>query len=112
MAVAGAPLFGLPAMAWAAWAGRRGRINLFYYTEAVVAPMFFFSGAFFPVESLPGYLRAAVWVMPLYHLVNISRALASGSLQGGVLIDIAYCLCVTAVFAALVVRLFGRQLTR
>jgi lipooligosaccharide transport system permease protein len=111
LAVAGAPLFGLPAMAWGAWAGGFGRINLFYYTEAVVAPMFFFSGAFFPVGSLPAYLQAAIWVMPLYHVVNISRALADGSLHGVLLVDIAYCLCLTAVFAALVVRLFRRQLT-
>jgi len=43
-----------------------------------------FSGTFFPVSQLPGWLQPVAWVTPLWHGVEAERALAlgTGSLAG------------------------------
>jgi lipooligosaccharide transport system permease protein len=47
-------------------------------------PMFLFSGVFFPVERLPGLLRAVAYAMPLWHGVDLCRRLALGGLSPGI----------------------------
>lgn len=41
-------------------------------------PMALFSGIFFPAESLPGLLRWVAYALPLWHAVDLSRALTLG----------------------------------
>jgi lipooligosaccharide transport system permease protein len=41
-------------------------------------PMSLFSGVFFPVESLPGPLRALAYALPLWHGVDLTRAATLG----------------------------------
>ncbi|GAA0812762.1 ABC transporter permease [Spirilliplanes yamanashiensis] len=43
-----------------------------------LVPMSLFSGVFFPVESLPGVLRALAYALPLWHGVDLSRAATLG----------------------------------
>jgi lipooligosaccharide transport system permease protein len=43
-----------------------------------VIPMALFSGAFFPVESLPVGLRALAYALPLWHGVDLCRAATLG----------------------------------
>jgi lipooligosaccharide transport system permease protein len=43
-----------------------------------VIPMFLFSGTFFPVSQLPDWLEPVAYVVPLWHGVDLSRALALG----------------------------------
>lgn len=45
----------------------------------VVTPLMLFSGAFFPVEQLPGWLQPAAWVTPLWHGIELGRAAFLGS---------------------------------
>jgi len=45
----------------------------------VVIPMFLFSGTFFPVTQLPGWLRPLAYVTPLWHGVALSRSLSLGN---------------------------------
>lgn len=40
--------------------------------------MSLFSGVFFPVESLPGPLRALAYALPLWHGVDLTRAATLG----------------------------------
>ena len=40
--------------------------------------MFLFSGIFFPFSQLPGWVEAVAWLLPLYHLVEITRGMANG----------------------------------
>lgn len=55
-------------------------IDLFtYYFSLWVTPMFMFSGIFFPLDALPGWVRTAAWFTPLYHLVRATRAFAFGT---------------------------------
>ncbi|MCU1432052.1 MAG: hypothetical protein JWP95_1157 [Actinotalea sp.] len=44
----------------------------------VVMPMSLFSGTFFPVEQLPGWLQPVAWLTPLWHAVDACRDLALG----------------------------------
>lgn len=42
----------------------------------VILPLFLFSGTFFPIEQLPGYLQPVAYVIPLWHGVSLCRGLA------------------------------------
>lgn len=50
-----------------------------YYFTFGVSLMFYFSGIFFPLASMPGPLQAVAWCLPLAHGVAITRALALGT---------------------------------
>ncbi|HUY60356.1 MAG TPA: ABC transporter permease [Candidatus Dormibacteraeota bacterium] len=104
------PLFAAPAMAWAA-VFRRFH-HLFYYTELIIAPMFFFSGAFFPTDRLPGAVRLLVGLMPLSHVVTLCRALVAGRPDPTWLLDIGYPAALTAILGVVAVRLMAARLTR
>jgi lipooligosaccharide transport system permease protein len=43
-----------------------------------IVPLFLFSGTFFPIEQLPGYLQPFAYVTPLWHGVSLCRNLALG----------------------------------
>jgi lipooligosaccharide transport system permease protein len=62
----------------------------------MIIPMFLFSGGFYPISQLPGWLQTVVQFVPLYHGVSLCRTLALGQ---GSLAATAYH---TAVLAALV----------
>ena len=44
----------------------------------VILPMFLFSGTFFPIEQLPGWLQPVAYVTPLWHGVELCRSSAIG----------------------------------
>ena len=44
----------------------------------VIAPMFLFSGTFYPLEQMPIYLQPLGWVSPLWHSVQLGRHLSYG----------------------------------
>ena len=44
----------------------------------IVLPLFLFSGTFFPVSQLPAALRPIAYVTPLWHGVELCRALSLG----------------------------------
>lgn len=52
-----------------------------YFYTLFMTPMFLFSGIFFPLDSLPPIASKIAFFTPLYHLVNICRALSSGMLS-------------------------------
>jgi lipooligosaccharide transport system permease protein len=45
----------------------------------VVIPMFLFSGVFFPVSNLPDWLEPVALVTPLFHGVELARAIVVGT---------------------------------
>ena len=45
----------------------------------VVTPLMLFSGTFFPVEQLPGWMQPIAWVTPLWHGVEACRDVATGA---------------------------------
>jgi lipooligosaccharide transport system permease protein len=57
----------------------------------VVMPMSLFSGTFFPIEQLPGWLQPVAWATPLWHTVDACRSLVLGTATPGpVLGHVAY----------------------
>jgi lipooligosaccharide transport system permease protein len=44
----------------------------------VIAPMFMFSGTFYPLEILPIYLQWIGWISPVWHATNLGRNLSYG----------------------------------
>ena len=60
-------------------AGRvRGRGAVEGAANVITLPMMFLSGAFFPVEQLPGAVRTAVQALPLTHQLRAMRSLVDG----------------------------------
>ncbi len=49
------------------------------YFRFVVLPLFLFSGAFFPIAQLPGWLQPAAIATPIYHGVELARAIVVGT---------------------------------
>lgn len=66
-----------------------------YYITLALTPMFIFCGVFYPIASLPGFVRPLVDVLPLTHAIALIRPLATGQepsqalLHAGVLLLVA-----------------------
>jgi len=59
-----------------------------YYTELVVSPIFFFSGVFFPMDKMPGWIKIIANLFPLTHAVIIVRALFEDRLYPGLWLNL------------------------
>jgi lipooligosaccharide transport system permease protein len=81
-----------------------------YYFTLVISVMYFFSGIFFPLTSLPTWAQAIAWCLPLTHAVALSRACVSGTIDAVALVHLAVLLGVLAASYALAVRWVGRRL--
>jgi lipooligosaccharide transport system permease protein len=55
-----------------------------------VTPLFLFSGTFFPIERLPDFLQPIAWILPLWHGVDLGRALALGTVDEQPLLMLAH----------------------
>lgn len=86
----------------------RGYDSFNYYYTLFVAPMFFFSGIFFPVERLGETVARISWLFPLTHLVRLARATASGRFEPALWGDVAW----VVLFAAVVLAAASRLMTR
>lgn len=82
-----------------------------YFFTLFITPLFLFSGIFFPVTTLPALVAKVAWFTPLYHVVNICRALASGAVVQ-VLSDVAWLIVVTAFLAPYPFRLMKKRLIK
>jgi lipooligosaccharide transport system permease protein len=69
--------FGMPLLAFAASlkddAGQFAAVQRFVFT-----PMFLFSGTFYPLDTLPGWLHWIGWVSPLWHASELGRVASYG----------------------------------
>lgn len=67
--------FGLPLMAYAASITEdRGQFAM--VQRFVVMPLFLFSGTFFPLDTLPVFLRWIGWISPIWHGTSLGRVLS------------------------------------
>ncbi|HZY57957.1 MAG TPA: ABC transporter permease [Rubrobacteraceae bacterium] len=80
-----------------------------YYFTLVVTPLFLFSGIFFPIEDFPAPVPQIAWFTPLYHAVNVCRALATGP-SLNVLVDVAWILVFAGALALLPIHLMRKRL--
>ncbi|MGO1384585.1 MAG: ABC transporter permease [Arachnia sp.] len=94
---------GLPIMAWSSTItvekGQFALLNRF-----VIMPMMLFAGTYFPLETLPVFLRPIGWVSPLWHAVELGRAATTGAavVAGMAVVHIGYMtlLCILGWFLA------------
>jgi lipooligosaccharide transport system permease protein len=61
-----------------------------------IIPLFLFSGTFFPISQLPGFVRPLAYITPLWHGVALCRSLSLGGAQlGDSAVHVGYLLAVT-----------------
>ena len=87
------------------------KIDLYsYFFTLGITPMFLFSGIFFPFSQLPGWVEVVAWLTPLYHLVEITRGMATGPDGLQILIHTAWLAAVSAALFAIPVRALRAKL--
>jgi lipooligosaccharide transport system permease protein len=77
-----------------------------------ITPMFLFSGTFFPVENLPDWGQNLAAVLPLTHLVALSRKLSLGIIDGSLLAHAAYLLLLSLILWPLSMHAMRRRLIK
>jgi lipooligosaccharide transport system permease protein len=87
------------------------KIDLYsYFFTLGITPMFLFSGIFFPFNELPGWVEVVAWFSPLYHLVEITRGLATGPELWSIVGNSVWLLVVSAVLFTVPVRALRKKL--
>ena len=81
-----------------------------YYFTLVIAPMFLFSGIFFPVQSLPHWARTLAWFLPLTHGVSVSRAIFTGGMGVKAALDVLWLILFIVVVFLVAVREVRKRL--
>ena len=77
-----------------------------------ITPMFLFSGTFFPVQNLPAWAQCFAQVLPLTHLVALTRAFTLGHWRPELYWSLAYLLLCTLVLTPLALGRLRRRLIR
>ena len=80
----------------------------------VIAPMFLFSGTFYPLEQMPLFLQPLGWISPLWHSVQLGRHLSYGMelADGMLLVHLAYLAIMGIVGMRFVYPKFRERLSR
>jgi lipooligosaccharide transport system permease protein len=86
--------FAAPVAAWCVTL--RTQTPMSYLFRFGSVPLMLFSGTFFPISSLPGWLRPVAYATPLWHGVALCRALSLGTVDAGsVAIHVGYLVVMT-----------------
>jgi lipooligosaccharide transport system permease protein len=105
--------FGAPIAAFSATQRTPNRFNVIF--RFGITPLFLFSGTFFPIESLPGYLQPVAWLSPLWHGVDLTRGLVLGTLGQNPAVMLAHVVVLVTIVAVstwAAVRTIERRLIR
>lgn len=79
----------------------------------VIIPMTLFSGTFFPVDRLPGWVQPIAWISPLWHGTELARDAALGIWRPlAVLGHIGYLAVLLVLGIVLVQRFYRRRLAQ
>jgi lipooligosaccharide transport system permease protein len=101
--------FAAPVAAWVVT--RKHETSLNYPIRFGAVPLMLFSGTFFPISQLPGWIRPVAYATPLWHGVALCRALSVGDLNpGSVAINVGYLAALTAIGVWLSGRMYRRRL--
>jgi ABC-2 type transport system permease protein len=75
----------------------------------VIQPIFFLSGALYPIEGLPRVLRVVVLLNPMSYVVDAVRGLCIGPHHFPIALDVAVALAAALAFGALARRTFNKM---
>ena len=103
-------LFGSMAMSFTSIAPSMSAYN--YLWAFIISPMFWFGGAFYPLDRLPDPLQVVAQFIPLTNIVSINRALVEGELHWSNLGNLAVVLAMSAAFFALALWSMHRRLIK
>lgn len=78
----------------------------------VATPLYFFSGAFFPIAVLPDWLEPVAWAAPLTPGVHLARGFCQGGLGAGHAAAALYLAALAAGLYPVAVALLRRRLVR
>jgi lipooligosaccharide transport system permease protein len=70
----------------------------FFFT-GFLSPMFFFSGVFFSLRSMPKFIQVLAEFLPLTHTVRMSRALCFNMFGSSTVLDILYVIVFIVIFS-------------
>lgn len=84
----------------------------FAFVELCTLPMFLFSATFVPADTYPAIVRALLPLTPLYHGVELLRALTLGNVTRLAVVHVAYLVALTAVFLLLADRRLAKLLLK
>jgi lipooligosaccharide transport system permease protein len=86
--------FAAPVEAWAITRDKDTSFSLLIRFGLI--PLFLFSGTFFPVTQLPGWIQPVAYATPLWHGVALCRSLSLGTADvAGSLLHVAYLVVLT-----------------
>ncbi|MFH1625299.1 MAG: ABC transporter permease, partial [Pseudomonadota bacterium] len=77
-----------------------------------ITPMFLFGGTFFPIENLPLWGQKVAIVLPLTHLVELSRSFSFGHISTNLLWHLGYLLVFSVIFFPLAIFVMRRRLIK
>jgi lipooligosaccharide transport system permease protein len=77
-----------------------------------ITPMFLFSGTFFPLSGLPHVVGVIPLLMPLYHLVELTRLACIGTMESRPLFNLTYLAIFSALFGYLALRMMKGRLIK
>ena len=101
--------FSAPLMAFTATAKNENRLSSIF--RFAIIPMFLFSGTFFPVEQLPGWIQPIAYLTPLWHGVDLVRSIAIGVSSGtSALVHVSYLALWAAIGSWFATRTFRKTL--
>ena len=106
----GGILFGSIAMSFTSIAPSMSAYNFLW--AFVINPMFWFGGAFYPLERLPHGLDVLAQFIPLTHIVAINRGLIEGDLHWSHLGNLAVVCAMAAAFFWLAIWSMRRRLIK
>ncbi|QQQ77656.1 ABC transporter permease [Saccharothrix sp. 6-C] len=82
----------------------------FDLVQLAVMPLFLFSTTFYPLSVYPGWLQTVVQWTPLYHAIELMRALTTGYVGWGALTHVAYFAVMVVVGVVVASRRLGKLL--
>jgi lipooligosaccharide transport system permease protein len=78
--------------------------------QLALLPLFLFSTTFYPLSEYAPELRIVVEVTPLYHGIELLRALTTGTVGAGLLGHVAYLAAMSAISLSVAIRRLDRRL--
>lgn len=103
-------VFSVLSMTWTSLAPDYDAFN--YFFTLVITPMFLFSGIFFPLSGLPPLAQKIAWLTPLFHAVELSRALVLGLVKPADLIHLGWLLALAVLTFRLPIVLVRNRLIK
>jgi lipooligosaccharide transport system permease protein len=102
-------MFGTLALLMTSFVKTLNQFNFFF--TGLITPMFFFSGVVFPIENLSPPLRIVAEIIPLTHVVRMSRAFCIPETLGAHLfLDLLYCLVFVLITGYFGIKKISRKL--